>query len=70
MGSRENFKQEKDKWSRKVFGVMERIYSGGGYLGKKRKSKKCREVNKGIWEGGSENKITRKNRKEEGKRGI
>jgi len=44
MGSREDFKQEKDEGSRKIFGIVERFYSRRRYLGKKGKSEECRRV--------------------------
>ena len=48
MGSRKSFKQEKDKGSREVFNMMERVYSRGRYLGKERKLEKCGGINRGI----------------------
>ena len=44
MGGRKNFEQEKDKRSGKVFDMMEGFYGGRGYLGKKRKFKKCGRI--------------------------
>ena len=45
MGSRKNIKQEKNEGSSEIFNTVEGIYSGRGYLGKKRKFKKCKGVN-------------------------
>jgi len=45
MGSRKNIKQEKDEGSGKIFDMVEGIYSGRRYLGKKRKLEKCGRVN-------------------------
>ena len=33
--------------------MVEGIYSRGGYLGKERKPKKCRRIDKGVWTRGS-----------------
>ena len=44
MGGRKNIKQEKDKGSGEIFDTVEGLYSGGRYLGKKRKSEKCRRI--------------------------
>ena len=45
MRSRKDIKQEKNKESSEIFNTVEGIYGGRGYLGKKRKFKKCRGVN-------------------------
>ena len=44
MRGRKNIKQEKDKGSGEVFDMVEELYSGGRYLGKKRKFEKCRRI--------------------------
>ena len=44
MGGRENIEQEKDKGSGEVFDMVEGLYGRGRYLGKKRKSEKCRGI--------------------------
>jgi len=44
MRSRKNIKQEKNKGSRKVFNMVEGIYSRRGHLGEERKLKKCRRI--------------------------
>ena len=45
MRSRKDIKQEKNEGSSEIFNMVEGIYGGRGYLGKKRKFKKCRGVN-------------------------
>jgi len=42
MGSREDFKQEKDERSRKILSVVERVHGRRRYIGKKREFEKCR----------------------------
>jgi len=46
--SREDFKQEKDEESRKIFGVVKRFYSRRRYLGKEGKPEECRRVDRRI----------------------
>jgi len=65
MGSREDFKQEKDEGSRKIFGVVERFYSGGRYMEKERKLEECGGINKGIQTRKNRSEMTGENRKEE-----
>jgi len=48
MGSREDFKQEKDEGSRKIFGAVERFYSRRRYLGKEGKPEECGGVDRRI----------------------
>ena len=48
MGSREDFKQEKDEGSRIIFGTVERFYSRRRYLEKERKPEECRKVDRRI----------------------
>ena len=48
MRSQKNIKQEKNKGSRKIFNMVEGIYSGRGYLEKERKPKKRRRIDKGV----------------------
>ena len=50
MGSGKNLKQKKNKRSREVLGMMERIYSGAQYLEKERELRKCKGIIRGIWE--------------------
>ena len=44
MGSRKDIKQEKNERSSEIFNTVEGIYGRRGYLGKKRKFKKCKGV--------------------------
>jgi len=44
VGSRKDIEQEKDEGSSKIFNMVEGLYSGGRYLGKKRKFEKCRRI--------------------------
>jgi len=48
MGSREDFKQEKDEGSRKIFGAVERFYSKRRYLEKEGKPEECRRTDRRI----------------------
>ena len=48
MGSGKNLKQKKNKRSREVLGMMERIYSGAQYLEKERELRKCKGIIGGI----------------------
>ena len=48
MGSRENIEQEKDEESGEIFNTMEELYSGRRYLGKERKFKKCRRIDRRV----------------------
>ena len=42
MGGRKNFEQKEDKRSRNVFSVVNRVHGRRRYMGKERKSEKCR----------------------------
>ena len=48
MGGGKNIKQEKDKGSDEVSSMVERIYSRRGHLGKRRKLKKCKRIDKRV----------------------
>ena len=58
MGSRKNIEQEKNKRSRKVFDMVEGIYGGGGYLGKKIKLKKRRRTDRRVRTKGNSGETT------------
>ena len=48
MGGRKNIEQEKDEGSGEVLDKVEMIYGRRGYLGEKRKFKKCRRIDQGV----------------------
>ena len=48
MGSRKDFKQEKDEGSGEVFDMVEGFYSRREHLGMKSKLKECRRANREI----------------------
>ena len=39
----------KNKWSSKVLGMMERIYSKAWYIGKRRELEKCKISSSRVW---------------------
>ena len=49
MGGRKNIKQKKNKRSKKVLGMMEKIYSGAWLLGEERRLRKHRGGSGEIW---------------------
>ena len=48
MGSRKDIEQEENEGSSEIFDMMEGLYSGGRYLAKKRKFKKCKGVDQRV----------------------
>ena len=48
MGSRKDTEQEKDEGSSEIFNMVEGLYSGKRYLGKKGKPKKCKGIDRRI----------------------
>ena len=48
MGGRKDIKQKKNKRSRKILGLMEKIYSGKWYMGEGRGFEKCKEVSRWV----------------------
>ena len=48
MRSRKDSEQEKDEGSSEIFNTMEGFYSERRYLGKERKFKKCRRIDRRV----------------------